>query len=188
MPWKASIRRTRTLQQQQVLDNLAMFFHDINAMPYFVWPQNGTDQVTNQNQISDVTTFQRAAPPGISGWVSSTLSPLRSHSVQATWQLNAVNDPHRLQLMRCAYQQVVRACLAQCTNGCPHAQGGDLCPDCQKLFNEFYTGYPDVAVPPPGSIDDPGAITNLCLGAHCGWLAWSKKKPAPHEYEMVGHN
>jgi hypothetical protein len=183
-----TLRQARTveqLQQQQVLDNLAMFFHDINSMPYFVWPQNGTDQVTNQNQISDVTTFQRAAPPGISGWVSSTLSPLRSHSVQATWQLNAVNDPHRLQLMRCAYQQVVRACLAQCTN--PHAQGGDLCPDCQKLFNEFYTGNPDVAVPPPGSPEDPGAITNLCLGGHCDWLAWGKKKPSPREYEMLGH-
>ena len=36
------------LVQQQVLDNLAMFVHDPNSMPYFSYANQGGAQVTDQ--------------------------------------------------------------------------------------------------------------------------------------------
>jgi hypothetical protein len=48
--------------------------------------------------------------------------------------MTAINDPRRLELMRCAYQQAV----ANCGKGGPSG----TCPDCQKRFNAFYTGRP----------------------------------------------
>jgi hypothetical protein len=49
-------------------------------------------------------------------------------------------------------------------------------------------GSPSTPVPPPGSKDDNGQITNLCLGSHC-WLGWGRKKDVPKgcRCELVGH-
>ena len=40
------------LQQQQVLDNLAMFVYDYNSMPYFSYPNQSGAQVTDQANAS----------------------------------------------------------------------------------------------------------------------------------------
>jgi hypothetical protein len=190
-----SLHQARTvndLHQQQVLDNLAMFFHDPNAMPYFVWLGAGQAQITDQGQAMSTTVWQRlvSSNPIIHGWTSTNLALGGQRTILANWQLTAINDPRKLQLMRCAYQQVVRSCVAHYRNGCQHvAPGTGVCPDCAKLFNAFYTGSPEKAVPYPGSPEDNGGISNLCLGSRCHWLGWGRKKDVPKlcPCGLVGH-
>jgi hypothetical protein len=81
--------------------------------------------------------------------------------------------------MRCAYQQVVRSCVAAAGNDQLQASACPDCPNCTKLFNTFYTGDKAVSVPAPGSTDDTGEITNRCLGTTGLWLGWGPKKLAP---------
>ncbi|HEV3261198.1 MAG TPA: hypothetical protein VG013_30375 [Gemmataceae bacterium] len=184
------VRTVYDIQQQQVLDNLAMFFYDVNSVPYFAWPSNGTAEVDTNGSASSQTAWQRIVNAGIHGWAMTNLQVTAMDTTRAIWTLNPINDPRKLQLMRCAYQQVVRVCYAECGHGCPHAgAGGGLCPDCAKLFSGFYTGSPDKPVPPPGAVGDTGEITNLCLGTHCRWLGWGRKKDVPKGCgcEMVAH-
>ena len=54
---------------------------------------------------------------------------------QESFVLTPINDPRKLELMRCAYQIAV----SSCGYGVPSRN----CPDCQARFNTFYTGDPE---------------------------------------------
>ena len=90
--------------------------------------------------------------------------------------MTPVNDPRKLELMRCAYQTAV----SNCGFG-PVPRG---CPDCQARFNTFYTGDPD------GKISQltGGAITSDCLKGPC-WLHVGCEKEVPKDCSCipVGH-
>ena len=57
--------------------------------------------------------------------------------MRENYTMTPINDPRKLELMRCAYQRAVTSC---CMLG--EAAG---CPSCEKRFNRFYLGSPNPA-------------------------------------------
>lgn len=133
------VRTLSDLYQQQVLDNLAMFASDLGALPYFSYASQGTTSVTNQGAVS---------------WTS-----VLQHTAQQTWQLTPVNDPRKLELMRCIYQQTI---AAHSMRAIPAE-----CPDCRRLFQNFYTGDPELRIDQRPGL---GTVTVDCV-AGTKWLA-----------------
>ncbi|HVX62780.1 MAG TPA: hypothetical protein VHC19_19330 [Pirellulales bacterium] len=127
------------LYEQQVLDNLAMFAEDLGALPYFSYASQGTASVGNQGALSWTSLWQRNA--------------------RLTWQLQPVNDPRKLALMRCIYQQTI---AAHSMRPIPAE-----CPDCTRLFQNFYTGDPELRIDHRPGL---GTVTVDCL-AGPKWLA-----------------
>ncbi len=151
-----SVRQSATvveIYQQQVLENLAKFVRDPYAMPHFAVASGGLNAV-NDNHVSQLglswNTFR---------FTGATLGGNAARSMSQNWTLVPVNDPRKLELMRCAYQQAVRNC---------HPTFAADCPDCQKRFNRFYTGDSNTFPPLPGSPDSTGIITSNCLNS--GWF------------------
>ena len=177
------------LQQQQVLDNLAMFVHDYNSMPYFSYPNQGAAIVTDQGTVGVTPSFGRPItsglqfakptffrPPFFLDFMLNSLglSTTAQRSCQESYTMTPINDPRKLELMRCAYQTAV----ADCGYGPPPRS----CPDCQARFNTFYTGDPE------GKISElaGGTITSDCLKGPC-WLCSGCKKDVPKDACLVGH-
>jgi hypothetical protein len=175
------------LQQQQVLNNLAMFVHDYNSMPYFSYPNQGTAIVTDQGSGGINTGFGRPitsttfnsgqffTPPFFLQFLITSLglSGTAQRSCQESYTMTPINDPRKLELMRCAYQTAV----ANCGYGPPPRS----CPDCQARFNTFYTGDPDGKI----SQLNNGVITSNCLKGPC-WLHTGCKKDVPKDCCSVG--
>ncbi len=80
--------------------------------------------------------------------------------------MTPVNDPRKLELMRCAYQQAVSTCFGRGQS--------EHCPDCQTILKKFYTGDPD------GDITDKtsGIVTSECLKGPC-WFGAGCKNCVP---------
>ncbi len=116
------------LYQQQVVDNLALFAHDPDALPHFLYAKEGSSQVVDTGG----TTF--GIDWGRSGVNKTSLGLSGMRQLNETWTLEPINDPRKLALMRCAYQTA----LANCGMG----QVSQSCPDCQKRFDDFYTSPP----------------------------------------------
>ena len=185
------------MQVQQVVDNLAMFVHDYNSMPYFSYVVQGSATVTDQGNGSLSFTFARpitsasfvgtqgattlnkffTAPFYLSFLLNQMgLSGSAQRACQDGFTLIPINDPRKLELMRCAYQTAV----SNCGYGVPPRS----CPDCQARFNAFYTGDPD------GKINQKteGTITSECLKGAC-WFHVGCKKDLPKDCScfFVGH-
>jgi hypothetical protein len=170
------------IQEQQVLDNLAKFVYDINSLPTFAYSGQGNNQVTDQVSIGSTTTWQRIGA-GLYGWLSSTATPTAQRQAFQNWVLQPLNDPRKLDLMRCAYQKVVRdnfaaRGLSVAASSCTPCDGGQ-CPDCTKRFNSFYTGDANTLTPPPGDPKDRGGVTPWCLGQNPTWFGWGCKSDLP---------
>ncbi len=119
-------RTVADVHTQQVLDNLAKFCQDPNAIPHFSYPQGGSTSVTDGANVNGPSF--NFTPHSLASW-SAGFSGSRSNNEAYT--MVPLNDPRKLEMMRCAYQRVV---LGQCNcveNGCP---------DCQLRFNKFYLG------------------------------------------------
>lgn len=114
------------IHQQQVLDNLAKFAFDPNSMPSFSIASSG--QATVGDSIAGGMTNLAFDP---FGFVGAAFNAGAGRNTTNFWSLTAVNEPERLELMRCAYQRAV---------GDGVEAESDFCPDCQKRFNAFYTG------------------------------------------------
>jgi len=122
-----TVRQSLTLTelyQQQVVDNLALFAHDPDALPHFLYAKEGSSQVVDTGG----TTF--GIDWGRSGVNKTSLGLSGMRQLNETWTLEPINDPRKLALMRCAYQTA----LANCGMG----QVSQSCPDCQKRFDDFY--------------------------------------------------
>lgn len=123
---RSTVNQTGTvaeIYQQQVLNNLAKFAHDPHALPDFGVPTSGTAEVTD-----------RAGAKNTFGWTNTLLDGIGfdidgSRQLRQTWALTPVQDPRKLELMRCAYQRAVG--YANCTS---------CCIGCEKRFRNFYTG------------------------------------------------
>jgi hypothetical protein len=144
------------IQTQQVLDNLAMFVCDPNAMPYFSYPSTSAATVTDTGSASGGPTFAQV--------VSGALNLNVSRSAQDSFTLTPVNDPRKLDLMRCAYQRAVSSC---CGRG-----ASTTCPDCQTRFNMFYTGDPNGDIRAKAN----GIVTSECLNSGRCWFQVGCKK------------
>jgi hypothetical protein len=169
------------LQQQQVMDNLAMFVRDPNSMPYFSFANQGGAQVTDQANGNASVGWGRVNLYPSSGGAANT-SPITpfpfllssiglgagaQRSQQEAFTVTPVNDPRKLELMRCAYQTAVA--------GCGRGAVSATCPDCQTRFKVFYTGDPN------GDIRQStnGIVTSECLKSNCCWFHVGCKKCVP---------
>jgi hypothetical protein len=163
-----TVRQARTLSdihQQQVLNNLAMFVYDYNSLPSFSIPNQGGSNVTDTGDAAVSAGFSRGA--GAFLFDALGLDFRASRQAQESFTLTPVNDPRKLELMRCAYQQAV----ANCGRG----DVSQHCPDCETLMKNFYTGDPD------GDIANTHGIVNSeCLKPNC-WFGFGCKKCVPKD-------
>ena len=170
------------LQQQQVLDNLAMFVYDYNSMPYFSYANQSGAQVTDQANASAsmgwgrVNLFGSNSVPNFPfPFLFNTLglSGGGQRSQQEAFTVTPVNDPRKLELMRCAYQIAVSSC------GCGAVSG--TCPDCQTRFKVFYTGDPNGDIRQGAN----GIVTSECLKSDCCWFHVGCKKCLPKDCSCI---
>ncbi len=167
------------LQQQQVLDNLAMFVQNPNSMPYFSYANSSGAQVTDQANGSATAGGGRATlypsspktpsnfftPPMVLNSLGLTLGAQRTQL--ESFIVTPVNDPRKLELMRCAYQTAVANCGRGAVSG--------TCPDCQTRFKVFYTGDPNGDIRQGAN----GIITSECLKSNCCWFRIGCKHCVP---------
>ncbi len=149
------------IYQQQVLDNLAKFARDPNALPHFALSTGGFNEVNDAAEAGGGLewNFTRFSGAGLNGGGSRALSQ--------NWTLRPISDPRRLELMRCAFQHAVSG-YQESSSGC--------CPDCQKRINKFYTGNTGQAPPAPCDAAADGTVTAACLGS--GWFCVGCEKCA----------
>jgi len=184
------------LQTQQVLNNLAMFVYDYNSMPYFAYPNQGSAVVTDQVNGAGSAAWGRPITTGATGatdqftvkhfgdFLFNTLglSAGAQRANTESFTLTPINDPRKLELMRCAYQLAV--------SNCGHGDPSRKCPDCQARFNTFYTGDPDPKIDGGHEIKDMngGTITSECLKGPC-WFCTGCEKDVPKHCPclLVGH-
>lgn len=115
-------RSISSLYEQQVLDNIAMFKQNPNAVPFFTVVGSGGAKVVEDGNIS-------VAPLNGPGHTTLAMPRLaRSHDLSFTTK--PVSDPKRLELMRCAYRRAVGL-----------QNSGDQCVDCCQLEN-LWKGMP----------------------------------------------
>ncbi len=153
------------MQQQQVLDNLAMFVCDPDAMPFFSYPNQSGEQVTDAANLAGNAGWGRPNIATIPFLLTALgLSGTASRSQQAAYTVTPVNDPRKLELMRCAYQRAIRCCRCADESG--------TCPDCQTRFKVFYTGDPNGDIRQSAN----GIVTSECLRSDCCWFCAGCKK------------
>jgi hypothetical protein len=167
--------------QQQVMDNLAMFVYDYNSMPYFSCPSQGGAQVVDQATAGGSVGWGRAnnyfgtQTVGAAGFPLTVplllnavgLSGSGQRSQQESFIVTPVNDPRKLELMRCAYQLAVRSCGRGAVSA--------TCPDCQTRFKVFYTGDPNGDIRQGAN----GIVTSESLNSTCCWFHIGCKKCLP---------
>lgn len=148
------------LQQQQVLDNLAMFVLDPNSVPFFTVVGSGTSSVTDSGSASTSLSWLRT------GFQSVGLNFGGSRVMQEGFTINPLTDPDKLARMRCAYQQAVGYHDSSCINCC----------GLQKEWgNRKWDGRPASQA----CIDD-------CTPSP-GWFCVGCKKDVPKNTCYVGH-
>jgi len=111
---------------QQVLDNLAKFAHNPGALPHFSFPNAG--QSTVNDQVGGSTGFN-FSPHALTSWMFGASA---NRSMTEAYTMTPINDPRKLELMRCAYQRAISPC--NCLPESSH------CPNCELRFNNFYLG------------------------------------------------
>jgi hypothetical protein len=123
-----TVQQSRTLTdiyEQQVLNNLAMFVYDPNSLPFFSFPNAGGSNVNDAGSFSGMFRWSRGTP----GLGEGDFGLGGSRTIMESWTMTPIIDPVKLQLMRCAYQQVVAAC------GIGNVSFD--CPDCEQMRNAY---------------------------------------------------
>jgi hypothetical protein len=167
------------IQQQQVLDNLAMFAGDYFAFPSFCYPNQGGSNVTDSASATVAPGLSRVGLTGTSvkAFVFSTLGLNfgGQRTCLESYTLTPVNDPRKLELMRCAYQKAVRSCGI--------GEESTTCPDCKAIFNKFYTGDVNGDIRQHAN----GIVTSECLSEHTCWFHIGCRRCVPKHCDCVGH-
>jgi hypothetical protein len=158
------------IQQQQILDNLAMFVANPNATPYFTMMGNGLTQVNDTCTAQVTPSWTRAGFASIGALFGA------NQIAQENFASTLLADPHRLSWMRCAYRVAVGAPVnpieyAECCsiqqawnktnpNGCP----GPVQTSCQSA-NSCCLGGPCSGLPGPGwyCVGRKGNVPSHCL-------------------------
>lgn len=148
------------LQQQQVLDNLAMFVVDPNALPFFTIPGAGTSAVSDQGSASTSLNWLRA------GFQSIGLTVGGSRLQQENFTLAPLSDPDKLARMRCAYQAAV-------------GYSGTGCIDCCNLEKRWGDATWDGRVAPEKCVDE--------CSPQPGWFCTGCKKDVPKNAPYVAN-
>lgn len=109
----AQARTIADLQTQQVLDNLALFCANPEAVPSFAVPAGGVVNVLDTANAGFFLEYTRVM---FDRW-GFNAGGLRS--VSGNWSMAPINDPDKLKLIRCLYQHVVGYTPA---HDCDHCQ------------------------------------------------------------------
>jgi len=97
-------RSLTTIYEQQVLDNLAMFSKNPDALPFFAIPGTGSASVTDNGGI--------AISP-LNGPIRTIIGPLSgSRTNNQSWALIPVTDAAKLERMQLLYQDAVSSGVA----------------------------------------------------------------------------
>jgi hypothetical protein len=163
------------IHQQQVLDNLAMFVVDYNAFPSFALPNQGSAQVADTGAAVATPAFGRPSAGGPFKFSAFGLSLTAQRQATDAYTLQPINDPRKLELMRCAYQQAVATLHPEAVS--------KTCPDCQASFNTFYTGDANKSIHETAS---KGGVTSECLKSEVPWFQCGPKKCVPKGCVPVG--
>ncbi len=153
------VQTVADLQYQQVLDNLAMFVSNPQAMPFFSVPGAGGTSISTTGQASNSITWN------IAGFASDALTLGASRTNGGTWTLAPINDPAKLERMRCAYQIAVGYLPDSSVNDCTQ---------CCKLIERW---YPDAA----GNCGVP------CRVPAPGWFSVGCKQDVPKHICLIGN-
>jgi hypothetical protein len=151
---------------QQVVNNLAMFVHNPDALPFFAFPNQGTTSIQDTGNVGN---------PGYvsQNFVTSPFTLNASRQATENWVLSPISDPAKLALMRCAYRQAISSHV-----------GVDLvsessCPPCSDIRRDFYG-------PADSDSSNPRANEELpCLNSPC-WFCTGPKVPKNCECPYVG--
>lgn len=98
------------IYESQVLDNLAMFKKNPNALPFFAVPKAGSAQVSDNGAIS-------ASPLNGPAHTVLSLSSLSRNNV-GSWTLEPISDPSKLRRMQCAYRRALGYAFDECNKCC----------------------------------------------------------------------
>ena len=116
-----TVKQAQTLTdvyEKQVLDNLAMFACNPDALPYFAYPSQGSADVNDRGSLGIV------GDPRSSFFKQIDLDGTRE--MKGGWTLSPVTDANKLRRMQCAYQQAV-------------GMVDETCKDCCKLEKRLLT-------------------------------------------------
>jgi len=174
-----TVREARTvteIYQQEVLNNLAMFAYDPNSLPHFSYANQGSTSINDQGNAGISAGWGRVGA-GSTGYNPFNISALGlnlagQRQLAEGFTMTPVNDPRKLELMRCAYQKAIAACTGRVPS--------TTCPDCQTRFKVFYTGDPDGDI----ASKTAGITTSECLGHRC-WLGIGCKKCVPKDCKCL---
>src|SRR5437588_1945686 len=92
-----TIRQSTTLSDiytQQVLDNLAMFVVNPDALPFFAVPNQGTSEVQDTGGVAGLGYLTPH-------FIGEPLGLTANRQMTENWVLDPVRDPAKLALMRC---------------------------------------------------------------------------------------
>ncbi len=82
------------LQQQQMLDNLAMFVQNRAAYPYFSVVTQGTSTLTDTGSLAATNSWSRVG--GSFVFNSLGINPTDSRAAAEAWTINPINDSVKL--------------------------------------------------------------------------------------------
>lgn len=167
-------RQARTisdLHTQQVLDNLAMFVYSPGSFPSFSTFSQGTSMITDKASIAPPVGFGRFTPANIFGLTTLAINSSLGRDANEAWTMQPVNNPRKLELMRCAYQRAVSGLHPTVT----------ACPNCQRRFQSFYTGLPNGNI---GKVDT-GIVTSDCLASDSCWFHVGCKHCVPKSCDCL---
>jgi len=134
---KNTVEQAHTVEDvhtQQVLDNLAKFTANPAAMPHFSWPNAGSTSVNDA--VNGGANFN-VNPTRIAGWAFNFGG---ARAATGSYTTTPINDPRKLELMRCAYQRAISSCCC--------GRESASCPNCEKSLNRFYLGSETVSKVP----------------------------------------
>ncbi len=155
----SQIRTVTDLQYQQVLDNLAMFVAAPDSMPFFSVPSAGGTSISTTGEASNTITWN------FLGFLSDAFGLRASRTNAGSWTLAPINDPAKLQRMRCAYQIAV---------GYYTTDDPSRCIQCCKLLERWY----------PETKDHCGGV---CRVPRPGWYSVGCERDVPKHACYVGH-
>jgi hypothetical protein len=165
---------TTTLDQltyAQVLNNVAAFVGNLDALPEFAVVNAGTVTVADQKTVATAfnyaptLTFQQQGG-GALPILQLTGGPTCQRTLSENWSMVPVTDADNLRRMRCAFQILV---------GGPEA---NPCEDCRRMLEDFFLGEAqnfDCFVPRGWfHVGRRGDVPKgVCYaGSHCGVSVW----------------
>ena len=194
----SQMQTVHDIQQQQVLDNLAMFVCNPNSFPYFSIASQGTSAIADTGTLAVGNMWEKAS--NVFSFFQLTVNPTASRQATENWTLNPINDSVKLSVMHCAYQRAVGSCLG-ISPSC-------IDPNCNALFEQFYPppkptlsldidatcptpcgveqGQPSAGTSAPrsaGLSHVPGIVTPWGLTPSCCWFCWGPKPSVPDDFD-----